>query len=239
MVEIAAPASLLSALPPHEAAAIRAHGTVTDFAPGALLYAVGDPIDAIYFPIDCVASVTTELADGRLVESATVGREGVVGLPYLLGAPVSRQRVIVQVPGSGIRIHVRELAALRNEAPALVNSLGPYADTVMTSMSQSAACLAMHPVAERCARWLLTTGDRTATDRFHLTHEFLAAMLGVHRPTVSIAAGMLQRAGLIEYHRGNVHILDHEGLQAASCECYGVTKAAQDDFLRSVALAGE
>jgi len=239
VVESSGPASLLLALPPAEAAAIEAGGQTVALDAGAILYAVGDVIDQIYFPLTCVASVTTELEDGRLVESATIGREGVVGLSYLLGAPISRQRVINQVPGQAIRISTRRIAAVLAQTPVLAASFGRYADAVMTTMSQSAACLAMHPVAERCARWLLTTSDRTGADRFHLTHEFLAAMLGVHRPTVTIAAGMLQRAGFLEYHRGNVHILDRPGLLAASCECYNATRAAQDDFLLAVSTSGE
>ena len=193
---------------------------------GEVLYKVGDPIDFIYFPDGSVISLVTEMEDGRMVEAGTVGLEGIVGVQVFLGTHKSAYRVVVQVAGKASRMPANRLETLLSQAPVLRTRFAQFSYAMMVMMSQSAGCLALHPVHERCARWLLHTADRTGGNSFRLTHEFLAAMLGVHRPTVTIAAGMLQQAGLIEYHRGRVEILDRRALLAASCECYGViTKA--------------
>lgn len=198
---------------------------------GQVLADVGQPYTTIYFPITSVVSVTTQLRDGRLVESTTIGREGIVGLAALLGSKRSHQHVVAQVPGTSLCVSLESLLELLPSLPEFVRRFGTLADCMMTSMGQSAACLAMHPVAERCARWLLMTADRTHSDTFFLTQEYLAAMLGVHRPTVTIAARTLQRAGLIDYHRGQITILDRVGLEEATCECYEIVHAVVEEFL--------
>jgi CRP-like cAMP-binding protein len=199
-----------------------------------VLYNVGDEIDFLYFPNGSVISLVTEMEDGRMVEAGTVGLEGIVGLQRFLGAHNSAHRVVVQVPGKAARMPSNRLETLLSNAPVLRARFAHFADAMMVMMSQSAACIALHPVHERCARWLLHTADRTGSNSFRLTHEFLAAMLGVHRPTVTIAAGMLQQAGLIEYHRGRVEILDQRGLLAASCECYGVITRSFERAIESL-----
>ena len=214
-----------------EANAITALCSPVEFATGQVLYDVGDPFTAVYFPVSAVVSITTQLKDGRLVESTTIGREGIVGLPALLGALKSHQHVVSQVPGAALELPIDAVAGVLAENPIFAGRVGLLADCTMTAMAQSSACLALHPVAERCARWLLMTADRVNSNFFHLTQEYLAAMLGVYRPSVTIAAQTLQRAGLIEYRRGNIQILDRPNLEAASCECYGVVRDIFDAFL--------
>lgn len=226
---------ILRFLPPSEAEAIREASSPVELQAGQSLYRVGGPFSAVYFPRECVVSVTVELEDGRTVESATIGREGFSGLTLLLGAETSRHQVICQVAGAALRLPATATSALLERTPVFASLLGPYAESLMATMSQSVACLALHPVHERCARWLLATADRTGSGQFRLTHEFLAIMLGVHRPTVSLAANMLQKAGLIEYRRGKVTVLRRAELEAASCECYGVVKGLHNDFLDAAA----
>jgi CRP-like cAMP-binding protein len=218
---------LLAVAPQSERAQILRIGQDTSHSAGEVLYQPGGRIKAVYFPRTAVASVVTDLEDGKEVEAATVGREGIVGLPRFLRVANSSHRLIIQVPGDSLRVEAEEFLRLLPGLPVLSEMIGRYAEAVMVLMSQSAACIAMHPVQERCARWFLMTADRTGSSVFHLTHEFLASMLGVHRPTVTIAAGVLQQAGLVEYHRGKVQILDREGLERAACECY---RRVQDRF---------
>ena len=187
---------------------------------GSVLYQIGGSMPYVYFPIDAVASVVTELSDGKSVESASIGREGFIGLSVFLGVRRSSYLLIIQVPGRLRRVSADYFLEVAPRLPHFRARAARYAEATMVLMAQSAACLAVHPVQERCARWLLTTADRTGSNEFRLTHEFLAAMLGVHRPTVTIAASTLQAAGMIEYHRGKVHILDRAALEGATCECY-------------------
>jgi hypothetical protein len=181
-----------------------------------------------------VASITTLMNDGRLVEVATVGDEGIVGIEAYLGAdPVALGDTMMQVAGTSAEMMT--VASFRHAVVAhkgFGDVVSRYAQVVVAQMMQSTACNALHPVQQRCARWLLTTHDRMHRQDFGLSHEFLAVMLGVARPTVSIVAGGLQDAGLIRYARGRMAILDRKGLQAASCECYGVVRA-QFDRLRA------
>ena len=216
----------IGTLPPGERKLVMAECQAVEQLASEVLYNVGDEIDFLYFPNGSVISLVTEMEDGRMVEAGTVGLEGIVGLQRFLGTHRSAHRVVVQVPGKAARMPSNRLEPLLSNAPVLRARFARFADAMMVMMSQSAACIALHPVHERCARWLLHTADRTGSNAFRLTHEFLAAMLGVHRPTVTIAAGMLQQAGLIEYHRGRVEIVDQRGLLAASCECYGVIARA-------------
>lgn len=189
-------------------------------------YRQGDRIDYVYFPNGGVVSITIGMTDGTLIETATVGVEGMVGIEALLGPdPTSPGDVMVQVPDtSAERLSVaalrRELA--RSERMALL--FGRYSQAVIAQMMQSAACNALHQVHERCARWLLMTHDRVGRDEFELSHDFLAAMLGVRRPSVTVVAGALQAAGVITYRHARVTVLDRAGLEAASCECYALMR---------------
>ncbi|MGY3449274.1 Crp/Fnr family transcriptional regulator [Bradyrhizobium sp. USDA 4353] len=211
---------LLARVPAEEFAFLRPHLQKTHLNYMQVLSEPDEPITQIYFPINGVLSMVNEPDDGDIVEFATVGNEGMAGVPILLGSPTMPSRVLVQVPGSGLRMGAAELLTELKRMPVFHVRLMRYVMALLNQVAQSASCNRLHPVQERCARWLLQTHDRVEGESFMLTQEFLSQMLGVHRPTVTIAARMLQQAGLIRYHRGQVEVLDRDGLQAAACPCY-------------------
>ena len=176
----------------------------------------------VVFPDHAVASSLTLLRDGSTVEAASIGQEGMCGLSVFLGGP-SPTQMIIQVSDGGWRMKAVDFRRHLVELPGLRQLMGLYANAYVGQVSQSAACNARHVAEERCARWLLATDDRTGRiGEFDLTQDFLANMLGVQRPTVTIAVGILQHAGFIRYRRGHVSIIDRVGLEAVSCECYSV-----------------
>jgi len=187
-----------------------------------VLHELDAPIEDVCFITDGVASVVNEPESGDVVEVVTIGMEGMTGFPVLLGASSMPSRTYMQVPGAGVRIRAAALMKTLPETPVLQSLLMRYVMAVMNHMSQSISCNRLHEVQERCARWLLHTHDRVAADTFMLTQDFLSQMLGVHRPSASVAASTLQRAGLIQYTRGKIQVLNREGLEAASCSCYRV-----------------
>jgi CRP-like cAMP-binding protein len=185
---------------------------------------VDQPLSHLWFPRSGVLSMVSEMEDGSVVEVATVGREGFAGVSIVLEAREMAQRIFAQIEGEADRIPVERFRVLRERLPTLNRTMLRYAASLVTMIAQGSACNRLHPIEARCARWLLQTRDRVDSDRFQLTHEFLAQMLGVTRPSVTIAAGILQKAGIIEYNRGDVTILDRERLEAASCECYRIVR---------------
>jgi CRP-like cAMP-binding protein len=189
------------------------------------------PIRSVYFPRSCVLSHLVPLASEDPVEAATVGREGFAGVPVLLGADSTSTETLVQVAGGLVRLPVAALREVQAHDGALTALLLRYAQALYEQTAQSVACNRRHSLEERCARWLLMTRDRVGSDSFALTQEFLAAMLGVRRASVTVVAGMLQQAGLITYHRGRITIVDPERLEQASCECYGVVKQKYQHLL--------
>jgi CRP-like cAMP-binding protein len=178
-------------------------------------------IDYAYFPIRGVISMVNEPNRGEIVEIATIGREGMAGLPVILDAGSMTARALVQVPGEGFRMKAAALRKLIDSSRPSRELMLRYTMALFTQTAQITSCNRLHEVQQRCARWLLQTHDRADSESFPLTQEFLAQMLGVHRPSVSIAAGILQRRGLIRYSRGVITIEDREGLEKASCSCYG------------------
>jgi CRP-like cAMP-binding protein len=213
---------ILAALPPQETDALRPLLEAVQLTFRQDLYETNRPVEHVYFPHRGVVSMVNPISDGSVVEVATVGPEGMVGIPVFLGAERMASKAFVQIPGEGARIEADAFREVIGRSPALNRLLLRYTLALMNQMAQNAACNRTHAVEERCARWLLMTQDRVGEATFPLTQEFLAEMLGVRRPTVSIAAGMLARAGLISYVRGQMTILDRPGLEAASCECYRV-----------------
>ena len=211
---------LLAALPPDEAAHLLPQLVPVSLRHAERLYAAGELIPHVYFPTTALVSLMIVMEDGKEVEMAAVGREGMAGLPVALGSDTDGHVAITQIPGEALRLGAGAFRAALMEMPGLQRLLSRYALTLLTQAGQAAACNGLHAIAERCARWLLEAHDRVGADTFLLTQDFLAAMLGVRRPSVTIAAGMLQQAGLITYHRGRVTILDREGLEASACECY-------------------
>ena len=192
------------------------------------LHEPGDKMPYVYFPNTGVISMLTVLRNGDGVEIATVGNEGMTDVSVFLGLEESDCRLLIQVPGTAMRMESDRLREHVEQIPILRALLGYYAISLFALVAQSAACNRMHPLVERCARWLLMTHDRVDAPVFPMTHDFLAEMLGVRRPSVSVAAEALQDAGLISYHRGKVTVLDRAGLEAASCECYRLLQARFD-----------
>jgi CRP-like cAMP-binding protein len=179
-----------------------------------------ESITQVYFPTRGVLSMVNEPDSGDIVEFATIGNEGMVGVPVLLGSNSMPSRVMVQVAGSGFQIESKRFSEILKQTPAFNARLMRYVMALLNQVAQATSCNRLHEVQERCARWLLHTHDRVNGDSFMLTQEFLSQMLGVHRPTVTIAARMLQQAGLIRYTRGQIEVIDREGLEAAACSCY-------------------
>lgn len=181
-------------------------------------------IEYVYFPNSGVVSMLNVMEDGGTVEIATVGNEGMVGIPVLLGADCAPAETLVQVPGDAVRMKADVFKSQVIPGTPTHNLLLRYTQALMSQLSQSVACNRLHSVEERCCRWLLQTRDRVESDEFPITQEFLSQMLGVRRASVSEVAAILQKAGLIRYHRGKMQIIDQKGLESGSCECYHVIK---------------
>lgn len=222
---------LLNALPASELDALLPHLQIDHYPARTILYGAGEQLNDIYFPLTGVGSVIATMADGAIVEVGTVGNEGVVGLPAFYGGDHSPFETIVQVPGQFARVPIEPFQTALQPETTLYTRIQRYALAYGVLVGQSAACNRLHPVEERCARWLLLTHDRAGTDTFSLSQEFLGYMLGTRRASVTVAAGMLQQAGLLTYHRGIITIIDRKGLEEAACECYGVIAAAFDRYL--------
>jgi CRP-like cAMP-binding protein len=181
------------------------------------------PIRHVYFPLVGFISLVTTLDGHQPLEMALVGNEGMLGVTLKLGIKTAPMRAIVQGSGKALRMSGADFMRLLRRTPAMFRILDRYLYVMMAQLIQSSACTRFHEIEPRLARWLLMTHDRAHADHFHLTHEFLADMLGVRRSGVSIAAGALQLRKLIRYSRGEISILNRKGLEAASCECYGAT----------------
>ena len=216
---------LLSCLPRADFARIRPHLRTVPVAARQILHPRNEPIREIFFPNGGVASVTAVMRDGAMVEIATIGDEGLVGINAFFGTAQMSGEAMMQVPDT--TAEVMSVQAFRTELArrgAFYNCIELYSQGLVILMMQSTACMALHTVQERCCRWLLMTHDRIHRDDFLLSHEFLAMMLGSTRPTVTVVAGAIQKAGLIKYSHGRMTILDRRGLEAASCECYATVK---------------
>jgi CRP-like cAMP-binding protein len=210
--------NLLLAAAPDRAALARV-STRLDLPAEVPLYEAGATITHYLFPVRGITSSVMDM-DGGTVEVGTVGPEGLVGLPALLGVPTTSTRIFTQSACTIDRVAVEDLEQAMEAEPALRMLLLRYAEAYLEEVSQSVACNRLHTLEERCARWLLLTHDRTGTDEMKLKQRFLSYMLGVHRPAVSLAAGALQKAGIIRYSRGTIRIVDRAALEAASCGCY-------------------
>ncbi len=199
-----------------------------------LLHKPGEHIEYVYFPGGGFLSIVTVLEDGSMVEVATIGREGVIGVTAVLdGTPMSSASMVQGESDTCYRMTADAFRREMDRREAFYELMTRYSQALVGFIMQSTACNAVHSVEQRLARWLLMAQDRMGTDEFPLTQEFVAMMLGATRPTVTVVAGTLQRAGLITYHRGRVTILDREKLESASCECYGVAT----NLLRAVTSA--
>ena len=216
------PNRILRSLPPSEYQQLLPYIEPVRLRIGQVLHEPGDEMRYVYFPNHGVLSMLTVLESGEAVEIATVGNEGIADLSVFLGLKVATSRLINQVPGEMLRLKPSSFLQLVSQCPGLRAGLGLYMVTMFTLVSQSAACNRLHSLEERCARWILMTHDRVDADTFPLTQEFLSTMLGVRRPSVTVAAGKLQKAGFIAYSRGNMTVVDRAALEASACECYQI-----------------
>jgi CRP-like cAMP-binding protein len=223
---------LLARLPDEEFRSLQPHLRTVPLEPRQILHKQGERLHHLYFPNGGVVSMATLLPEGTMAEAATIGDDGVVGVEAFFGGDaVSACETIVQVPSPGNTAERMGIADFRRElgvCPAFRHELAQYLVVLYAVMARLIACNAHHQVEERCARWLLTMHDRMHGQDFYLSHEFLAAMLGVRRQSVSVVAATLRGAGLIEYSHGRVSVRDRRGLEAAACECYPVVRALYD-----------
>jgi len=228
----AAPANrLLGLLPRRDYERLRPHLHRVALEYRQSLYRAHRPIGFVYFIETGVGSLVNTMANGDASEVGTIGNEGMVGLPLVLGDDRAPTSVYIQVPGVGLGMNAARFKKELARSASMRTVMLHYAHAFFNQVAQSAACNQFHSIEQRCCRWMLMTHDRMQSDEFLLTQEFLAMMLGVQRTGVTVAASALQRAGLIRYKRGNVTILDRRGLIRRSCECYGVSKREFDRLL--------
>lgn len=214
---------LLQSLPDDSRARLESDIVIEEIPSKKVLYAPGATIDSVYFPLSGVVSIVV-VGEAGIVEAATVGREGLVGLPVVLGAESTSAKVMGQISGKSARVRADVFRAAMDADATLRRLVLRYAQALIEQTSQSVACNRLHSLEERCARWLLETHERVGANTFELTQEFLSQMLGVRRASVTVAAGMLQKAGFIRYTRGRITVLDRRGLEEASCECFAVVR---------------
>ncbi len=211
---------ILLALPAHELTATVKKLEFMELPTHFVLHEASEPITHTYFINSGLASVLNVMTDGKSVEVGLAGKEGFVGLPLVVGLSTSPTQVIMQVGGSAYQMTAADFKEILPHSPGLEKSLNRYAQTLGMQAVHVAACNRLHEVDERLARWLLMSQDRLGGDIVPLTQEFLAHMLGTRRASVTVAAGILQKAGFITYNRGSVRIDDRSGLEDAACECY-------------------
>lgn len=221
---------LLAALPRPELELILPSLTRVDLATGMTIYEPATPITHVYFVLSGIVSMVSQMREGT-VEVGTVGCEGMTGLPIVLAADTMPSRAFVQVPGEALVMHTDDLRRAMDDSPTLRRLLFRYVLALFDQTAQHAACNRLHALEERCARWLLMTHDRVDGDILLLKQQFLAEMLGVHRPAVTLAAGALQKAGIIRYSRGKVTVLDRAALESAACECYAIVTRRAEELL--------
>jgi CRP-like cAMP-binding protein len=199
-----------------------------DLATGSRLYEAGAELSHVYFPVTAVVSLVSSLQDGASAEVAVVGREGVVGVCAFMGGVMALSGAVVQRAGIARRIGAREIAELARDSEPLMQGLLRYTQALFTDMAQTSACNRHHALRQQLCRWLLQHLDRQEGNEMRFTQERIADMLGVRREGVTEAALDLRRAGLIEYGRGRIQVLDRCGLERHSCECYGVVRRAYE-----------
>jgi hypothetical protein len=204
---------------------------VVDVESQEIIFQPDENLDYVHFPEDCVISLVTVMKDGDQVEAMTVGNDGFSGIPVFHGVETSKHKGCGQISGTARRLGARDFRELVEECAALRRLLHRYSEFVFETVAQSAACNRLHVIEQRCARWLLMSQDRVGRNRFDLTQEFLAEMLGVRRPGVTVAMGILEKAGLIAHGRGNITVVDRPGLERAACECYGTIRERQGKLI--------
>ncbi len=224
---------ILQALPPKEYDKLLPHLKLIHLTQHDVIYEVGAPIKMGYFVKTGMVSCLTVMENGDSVEVGLLGREGFAGLPILLNIANSSARLTSQISGDALRINAEALHELLPQLPMLERMLSRFTYLQALQSQQIAACNRLHEVEERLARWLLMTQDRVSSQVLPLTHDLLASMLGTRRSSVTVAAGILQKAGIVDHRRGKVNILSRQKLEQACCECYPVVREQLDAYLKT------
>jgi len=222
---------LLSLLPQSELDTILGQAEDVAVRSKEVIFRRGETIRHVYFPENCVISLVTELQNGDAVEAMTIGSDGFAGVAVFHGVKASRLKGVGQISGQAWRLSAEDFKELAIGCENFGRVLHRYSQLVFETVSQSAACNRLHVIEQRCARWLLMSQDRVGRDEFNLTQEFLAEMLGVRRPGVTVAMGALEKAGLIGHSRGMIAVVDRPGLEKAACECYRTIKSRQAELI--------
>jgi CRP-like cAMP-binding protein len=223
----------LAAIPVQQRKEILAHSEIVSCRSSKVLWEAGELPRYVYFPTTCVISLISETDDGAAIEVGMIGREGIAGHSSAVGFSPP-YRAIVQIAGDAIRVPVETFKAVFEQGNGLQGLLLRFAVVFTTQVAQSVVCNRFHHVEERLARWMLLTHDRVGSNTLKLTQEFIAHMLGTRRASVTVAAGILQEAGIIDYKRGQVTIRNRRKLEAASCECYPIIRNEMAKFTKSV-----
>lgn len=220
--------AILASLPADEVNALAEQVEIVDVEVRQMVHDAGEPIKEVYFPVDSVFSLVAVADERVVIEVATMGREAMVGLPLFLGAVTSPHPCFCQIPGTAARLGAGELTRALSRGGGLHRALNRLTQSTMVQIAQNVVCNGAHSAEQRLSRWLLTTHDRVGHNDFFLTQEFMAQMLGVRRPTVSEIASRLQGNELIRYSRGQMTIVDRDGLLDTTCNCYHIVKAEFD-----------
>ena len=226
--------NILRSLDPADASLLLSAGEMVDVPPKNVVTEARHPIRDIFFPETAVISLLTVLTEGA-IEAMTVGNDGFYGIPVYHGLDSTIVRAVCQIPGRALRIDVDTFRQVIDNSPTISRALARYAQFLVETISQSAACNRLHVIEQRCARWLLLSHDRVGSDEFALTQVSLAQMLGVRRPGVTVAIGILEKAGYISHTRGRIRIEDRAGLESVSCECYGTIAQRQKELFGAAA----
>ena len=222
---------LLAALPADDYARLLPHLEPASLPLGKVLYEPGSPMHHVFFPTTSIVSLLYVMEDGASAEIAVVGNEGIVGVSLFMGGETTPSRAVVQSAGHAYRLKGQLIKDEFYRAGTMQRLLLRYTQALLTQMAQTAVCNRHHSLDQQLCRWLLLSLDRVDSDKLHMTQELIANMLGVRREGVTQAAGNLQKAGLIDYSRGHITVLDRPGLEARACECYAVVKKEFDRLL--------
>ena len=226
---------LFGALPPRVQDRLLPHLQPVPMPLGKVLYESGDVLDYVFFPTDCIVSLLYVTEEGATADIAVVGREGIVGIAVFMGGESTPSRGIVQTAGSAYRLPAARLMEAFNQDVNTRLLLLRYTQALITQMAQTAVCNRHHAIDQQLCRWLLLSLDRLTSNELIMTQELMASMLGVRREGVTVAAGKLQKQGVIEYRRGRITVLNREKLESLCCECYAVVKAETDRLSNNVA----
>ena len=230
---------LLDALPAAERERLFPHLKLVTLPLGSVLYESGDPQRYIYFPVDAIVSLLYVLRDGASAEIAVVGNDGAIGVALIMGGATMTNRAIVQSAGSAYRLTRKRIEQEFARHGEMLHVLLRYTQALITQMAQTAVCNRHHSVDQQLCRWLLLSLDRLRSNKLVMTQELIANMLGVRREGVTEAAGKLQKAGVIEYRRGKITVLDRPRLETMSCECYDVVRKETDRLLPAPFAEGD